>query len=415
MWKKQLEIHGYKTLYFNAWVNDFDSSPLVAILAELKTIVSDKADSTFKSLLSKGAVITKKVLPGLIKAIAEKYVGHKVLQEIIGDFAESAVDILSDEVNEYAKKKKGLLEFRNALEVFIKENTEGKPLVFLVDELDRCRPNYAVEVLEQVKHFFNVSGIVFVLTIDKTQLGNAIRGFYGSDRIDANEYLRRFIDIEYSIPLIDTQLFCRYLYDYFGFDDFFNSSDRKKFPDLRNDKENFIEMAEHIFKKHNTPLRQQEKIFGHARLVLNLFGHNSYVFSSTLFLLIFIRDFERNFYQRIVNKDINLQETVEKLNNFFPDKIDEYDLNYFIYQEAQFLQFYDNYYSERQRRGSNLFEKKDQNEDTLLIRSGFVNEDSNIRLLNALKDFRRTDRYSFSLEILLKKIDLLEPLKKTTI
>lgn len=71
--------------------------------------------------------------------------------------------------------------------------------MFIIDELDRCRPRYAVEVLEQIKHLFSVPGIVFVLSIDKVQLGNAIRGFYGSDLIDADEYYKNQIytdDIE---------------------------------------------------------------------------------------------------------------------------------------------------------------------------------------------------------------------------
>ena len=102
------------------------------------------------------------------------------------------------------------------------EATKGdKPIIFIIDELDRCRPSYAVELLEQVKHFFSVSGIVFVLSIDKVQLGHAVRGVYGNDRINADEYLRRFIDIEYSIPVPDKNYFEIFLRLLWILDDFF--------------------------------------------------------------------------------------------------------------------------------------------------------------------------------------------------
>lgn len=411
MWKQHIENQNYKTLYFNAWANDFDGRPLVALLAELNTISLDKGDATFKSLLKKGAVITQKMVPGLIKAIAEKYIDTKILKEVIGNLAESAVDILKEEVEEYSKKKKGLLEFRKELEKFIEQNTDGKSLVFIIDELDRCRPNYAVQVLEQVKHFFNVPGIVFVLTVDKVQLSNAIKGFYGSDLIDANEYLRRFIDIEYSIPAPGTGMFCKYLYDYYNFNEFFNSANRSSYQELRNDKENFITIATEIFEKANTTLRQQEKIFAHARLVLNLFPSNGYVFPATFFLLIFIRDSERSFYEGIVNKALTIQDVANKLRNLFPVNIDAYDISYFINQEANFIHFYDNYYTEQTRK-SHLLKREKHGEDILLIKSGFKDEGADQQLLDALKSFRSTDKNRFSLDTLLKKVELLQGIVK---
>lgn len=80
-------------------------------------------------------------------------------------------------------------------------------MIFIIDELDRCNPYYAVKVLERIKHLFNIPNIVFVLSIDKEQLSNSIRGYYGSDLIKADEYLKRFIDIEYTLPDPDVDVF----------------------------------------------------------------------------------------------------------------------------------------------------------------------------------------------------------------
>src|SRR6185312_12002549 len=144
-------------------------------------------------------------------------------------------------------------------------------IVFIIDELDRCRPNYAVEVLEQIKHFFSVKGIVFVLSIDKVQLGNAVRGFYGSDRINADEYLRRFIDLEYTMPEPDTKVFCEYLYDYFEFRSFFGTEFRTQQHQWNGEKNLLITIASKLFESANLTLRQQEKIFAHTRIVVNSF------------------------------------------------------------------------------------------------------------------------------------------------
>src|SRR5690606_20239966 len=150
-------------------------------------------------------------------------------------------DVFENEVEDYEKKKKSISDFRQSLSEFIATTNDGKPLIFIVDELDRCRPDYAVSILEQIKHFCCVPNFVFVLSIDKEQLGCAIKGVYGSGDIDAEEYLRRFIDIEYSIPEPDVDVFYKYLYDYFKYDEFFQTPERIKNYAVKEDKSNFLE------------------------------------------------------------------------------------------------------------------------------------------------------------------------------
>lgn len=76
---------------------------------------------------------------------------------------------------------------------------ETGPLYFFVDELDRCDPEYAIKLLESVKHFFDVDGIVFVLSVDRKKLGSMVRVRYG-EGFDENGYLKRFVDVDYQIP-----------------------------------------------------------------------------------------------------------------------------------------------------------------------------------------------------------------------
>lgn len=289
MWQQQLKNEGFQTIYFNAWENDFDSNPLVALMSELETLTNTKNKKVFKSVVEKGAVLVKNIAPSLLKALADKYIDSKVITDAIENSTKATTEILEEEIKEYLSKKKTIVEFRKELEKFVKQTDNTKPLIFIVDELDRCRPNYSVEVLEQIKHFFSVSGIVFVLSIDKKHLCSSIKGFYGSSEIDSNEYLRRFIDLDYSIPKPSTKNFVNYLYEYYSFKDFFSSQERIQFRELQRDAEYFRQMAEFLLHKSNATLRQQEKIFALTRLVLCSFKINEYTFPHLLFVLIYIK------------------------------------------------------------------------------------------------------------------------------
>ena len=69
----------------------------------------------------------------------------------------------------------------------------------MINELDRCRPSYAVELLEVAKHLFSADRIVFVLAVNCDQLAHSVTALYGND-FDAEGYLRRFFDVDFQLP-----------------------------------------------------------------------------------------------------------------------------------------------------------------------------------------------------------------------
>ena len=95
-------------------------------------------------------------------------------------------------------------------------NDTGHPLVFIVDELDRCRPTFAIELLERVKHIFDVPNIVFVFGLNRDELCKSLTSVYGE--IDADVYLRRFFDFEFNLPEADSREFAVNLMTKFGLD-----------------------------------------------------------------------------------------------------------------------------------------------------------------------------------------------------
>ena len=95
----------------------------------------------------------------------------------------------------------------------------GHPLVFIIDELDRCRPTFAIELLERVKHIFDVPNVVFVLGINRDELSKSVQSIYG--HIDADIYLRRFFDMEFMLPDADAETFCQHMFERFQLSEFF--------------------------------------------------------------------------------------------------------------------------------------------------------------------------------------------------
>ena len=111
--------------------------------------------------------------------------------------------------DEYQKAKNAIGQFKEAFACLAQELFESeprKPLIIMIDELDRCRPSYAIELLEMAKHLFSVDHVIFVLAVNRTELAHSVKAMYGSG-FDAEGYLRRFIDLDFQLPAPDRERF----------------------------------------------------------------------------------------------------------------------------------------------------------------------------------------------------------------
>lgn len=124
---------------------------------------------------------------------------------------EDKFQIQTDTFSVYQDRKKAMHNLKHALQEFIQKN-RGKVL-FLVDELDRCRPDYAISYLETIKHIFDVEGAVFVLAADRQQLENSAKKAFGAD-LDFEEYYRKFVHREVSLPEISKEGYARLASEY---------------------------------------------------------------------------------------------------------------------------------------------------------------------------------------------------------
>ena len=314
MWSQNLRNKNFKTLYFNAWASDYTEDPLIALISELSELAPD--NETINKIANGAVRIGLSVLKCVLKGAIKKTIG--VDTDDICEVIDDSVDVGKDYLTKFQEQKTTLEDFKTNLVKFVADNAGENPIVFFVDELDRCNPHYAVAVLERIKHLFEIPNIVFVLAINKTELCNAIQGYYGSSKIDSDEYLRRFIDIDYSLPKPKLDAYFNYLYDEYGFDEFFRSDMRLVAFGRKGESETFKTFALNMCKELNVSLRQMDRIFAYSRLSLMQFSTNTYLLPDVYFMLCFWKVMDLPFYNQISNKELSVSELLMKLEEKLP-------------------------------------------------------------------------------------------------
>ena len=177
-----------KTFYFNAWEYDYLGDALSAML--LKLIADD--DESLNAASIKKAVSMINISAGL-KNLTHDFIDidNKTRK---ADLVKAVKDQVNrhDAVNEFIDKLKG----------------DSERLIFVIDELDRCRPSFAVELLEVVKHYFMRDDVTFIITTNINQLSHTIKKYYGSD-FDGYAYLNKFFDFMFGLRKVNIGEYAR--------------------------------------------------------------------------------------------------------------------------------------------------------------------------------------------------------------
>lgn len=197
-----------QTVYFDAFEHDFLDDPLIALTGAIAERFEEADDKTAQKAWKKA----KQVAPALGRALVRTGVSVATagLVTQADELADAAINTVSSELDgeiaEFWKRESGkrvaMEGFRQALIDLTEPNEDETPtrkLIVVIDELDRCRPDYALSLLEIIKHFFNVSGVHFVLGVNLSELENSVRVRYGS-KVDAATYLQKFYSIVMKLP-----------------------------------------------------------------------------------------------------------------------------------------------------------------------------------------------------------------------
>ena len=203
----------------NAWDSDFYGEPLIPIVTELVDAVTESlpnGDEKARSLkeAAKDAAwfmvgLANSAVP-LDALAASEFAEKKKLERKEADNT-AKPDLLRD----YQSRRDAIKRLKDLLDETL-GGIEPKAFVF-IDELDRCRPDYAVSYLETIKHIFDTHGIVFVLAVDYDHLANSARALYGA-QLDFPEYFRKFVHRSFEMPepkVDKTHAFAKALTDYY--------------------------------------------------------------------------------------------------------------------------------------------------------------------------------------------------------
>lgn len=407
MWVEYMKRLGYRTIYFNAWETDYIEDPFIAILGELHQVFNTDENFTKicssigRIMLGLGKMTTKIALKTAIGLTSDE----------IDDVINETADIFKDSIKEYSQQKATFLEFKTALKEYVANISENEklPVIFVIDELDRCNPHYAIKVLERIKHLFDIPNIFFVLPICKSQLENSIQGFYGSDKVDSANYLRRFIDLEFELPAPSGDDFCRYLFDYYNFGVFFEqyaSNYRSKdYIEL------FTNSVQRLFVRTNIDLRTMDKIFAHSRIVAQQSSGDYRSGMDVIFLLCYLKILYFDIYKKIRSHDYTLQALLEAIEDIFPLPLlnekccDNFDAHGFTYTVANLLCAYNQNDGYEYEKG--IIPKS--KEDRMILKCGRFTIS---KLTEALLHCSTNPRCRWhSLKDLMDKIDLLYQLQ----
>ncbi len=181
------------TLYVNSWKMDFYDEPMKALIAEMSEdsiITVESTEKAKKFLKNCGKIFFGKILKNFL--LKRFNLNDKDIEEIKSFF--NGLD--TSELEDYKNYKKLLEEFKDTL------SKEERPKIIIIDELDRCRPDYAIQLLEIIKHIFDVKNIIFLFLINREQLESIVSTIYMNSNL-STKYFEKFYDIELNLPEVN--------------------------------------------------------------------------------------------------------------------------------------------------------------------------------------------------------------------
>lgn len=217
-WYHDLKQH-YPVVYVDAWKQDYSDDPLMTVISSMTKQLREQAgkaedDPKFKAP-RKALGLLKAALPSAAGALAKRYLGidpvaimeaadegdvGETIKDAEGkdiDMGAAASKLVQYLLDEHDAKSDAISSLKKSVEQWIEAAKGNKklnsPAFIFIDELDRCRPSYAVEMLETIKHIFDIPGVVFVVGTDTEQLQHAVKAIYG-EGFDARTYLGRFFN-----------------------------------------------------------------------------------------------------------------------------------------------------------------------------------------------------------------------------
>ena len=334
MWEQHLRKQKFLVASFNAWETDYFADPFSALSGELlqelgsfeENLSVDENGSAWQKKLKKlkglTHVIYKKTRPvlhvladtadpsGSIKAAVQTI--EACAEETSGSHQNAPEKRTEDAPNSHQNTREERKEFRKTLgEVagVFTQNGQRHPLVIIIDELDRCRPSYAVELLEIAKHFFSMDHIVFVLAVNFSELSHSVQAVYG-EKFNARGYLDRFFDIDFKLPDTNRGKFIQSNLEAMKIDQYFmRTADERA-------KENFptiVKVFSAFFTKAGISLRRISQVMRRLGLIIAALPSDQPFLGWASGVALIVRTIDFELYERFIRRNVSDQKVVDAI------------------------------------------------------------------------------------------------------
>lgn len=209
MLEHQLGIfHGgekYLMFHYNCWQYDYYEEPLLALVVAMLDNIDEQSNlfsSGYREKATQALAAMGKVLKKIaVDTIEKKFnVDIGAVSELYGEIKGGREETVKkcDEQHRYDHYYT-FKQVLNSMKKQLRVLTEDQPLVVIVDELDRCLPDYAIRILERLHHLLSdIDNIIVILAIDREQLDHAVQQIFGT-RVDTETYLKKFINLEINL------------------------------------------------------------------------------------------------------------------------------------------------------------------------------------------------------------------------
>jgi len=213
MWKESLQSDKsskQEIIHLNAWEDDYCQEPLLSLIHSIV------------SVFNKGSTKTSDLVEAINDCVAFSWAIGKQMAKWSGLDPEAAgkeaanksklrAGLAPNLFEVFETRKKAVATLKSSLTKALAEH--NKCIWILIDELDRCKPDYAIAYLETIKHIFDIPNLVFVLAVDREQLKNTAQSMFGAG-LNFTEYYRKFVHREVTLPQIDERNYGNLVHKY---------------------------------------------------------------------------------------------------------------------------------------------------------------------------------------------------------
>lgn len=222
-WDESTKNINYKVVYFNSWESEDSIDPIIPLLRAIK-----EGDNKLNKIL--------KVVGRIVEIKTKNLIREKDIKNLIS--------------------KDPIEEFNKELENYLKDKlSNNKRLIIFVDELDRCKPTYAIKLLERISHCFKNDRLSFVFVTNLSELSNSVKNIYGSN-FNSSQYFDKFFDYVISLPSLSEISLTKYIH----FNLFYHCEELS---------DNNVKIVEKIVKYFNFTPRQINHYFTNISLLKN--------------------------------------------------------------------------------------------------------------------------------------------------